>query len=157
MQLDLFVDNRRIILGNLADEHLRDLELDEAAGIYDRILAEWPDDSAIAAARRALDVWRERIQRFHSSPGGIDGMHALYANLAEPAPSSLRSGVRSFIIVFNSNPPLNCYSSCPAFTWAASCWKRAGLPRLRHGSPLPWIPGYPGRDASWPILVTPCS
>ncbi len=98
MQLDLFVDNRRIILGNLADEHLRDLELDEAAGIYDRILAEWPDDSAIAAARRALDVWRERIQRFHSSPGGIDGMHALYANLAEPAPSSLRSGVRSFII-----------------------------------------------------------
>jgi hypothetical protein len=30
MQLDLFLDNRRTILNNLADEHLRKLDLEEA-------------------------------------------------------------------------------------------------------------------------------
>lgn len=105
MQLDLFLDNRRTILGNLADEHLRNLELDEAAGIYDRILGEWPDDSAIASARRALDVWRERLQRFQSSSGGIDGIHSLYGNLAEPVSSSLKSGIRSFIIDWLQSQP----------------------------------------------------
>jgi len=83
MQLDLFVDNCHTILGNLADEHLRDLELDEAAGIYDRILGEWPDDSAIASVRRALDVWSERIQHFHYSSGGIDGIHAMFGRYME--------------------------------------------------------------------------
>ncbi len=98
MQLDLFLDNRRIILGNLADEHLRNLELDEAAGLYDRILAEWPDDATVVSARRNLESWRNRLQRFHSSPSGAERIYALFRNLNEYAPASLKAGLRSFII-----------------------------------------------------------
>jgi len=98
MQLDLFLDNRRTILNNLADEHLRNLELDEAAGFYDRILAEWPDDAAMAAALRELEIWRQRLRRFQSSLPDAERIHALYRHLDEPAPASLRAGLRSFII-----------------------------------------------------------
>jgi len=97
MQLDLFLDNRRTILNNLADEHLRSLELEEAAVLYDRILAEAPADPAAVSAKQALETWRERLRHFHSSPPGADRIHALYRNLDEPAPASLRTGFRSFI------------------------------------------------------------
>lgn len=98
MQLDLFLDNRRTILGNLADEHLHILELDEAAGLYDKILSEWPDDSAIASARPALETWRNRLQRFHSSPPGVERIYALYRSIDESVPASLKAGLRSFIM-----------------------------------------------------------
>jgi tetratricopeptide (TPR) repeat protein len=98
MQLDLFLDNRRTILNNLADEHLRKLELEEAATLYDRILAEAADDPAIVSAKQALETWRKLLQHFYSSPPGADRIYALYRNLAEPAPAPLKAGFRSFIM-----------------------------------------------------------
>jgi tetratricopeptide (TPR) repeat protein len=98
MQLDLFLDNRRTILNNLADEHLRKLELEEAAALYDRILTETPDDPAIVSAKQALETWRNRLQHFHSSPPVVDRIYDLYLRLAEPAPVSLTAGFRSFIM-----------------------------------------------------------
>jgi tetratricopeptide (TPR) repeat protein len=98
MQLDLFLDNRRTILNNLADEHLRKLELEEATALYDRILAETADDPAIVSAKQSLEDWRNRLQHFYSSPPGADRIYALYRDLDEPAPATLKAGFRSFIM-----------------------------------------------------------
>jgi tetratricopeptide (TPR) repeat protein len=98
MQLDLFLDNRRTILVNAANEHLRNLELEKAAALYDRTLTESPDDPAIISAKQAVEAWRLRLELFHSSSPGIDRIHTLYQNLAEPAPPLLRAGLRSFIM-----------------------------------------------------------
>lgn len=98
MQLDLFLDNRRTILNNLADEHLRELELEEAAALYDRILTDAPDDPAITSAKQTLETWRNRLQHFHSSPAGADPIYALYRNLTKTVPAPLRAGIRSFIM-----------------------------------------------------------
>ncbi len=98
MQLDLFLDNRRTILKNLADEHLRELELEEAAALYDRILADVPGDSAITSAKQSLETWRSLLEDFHSSPAGADPIYTLYRNLSKTVPAPLRDGIRNFII-----------------------------------------------------------
>jgi tetratricopeptide (TPR) repeat protein len=98
MQLDLFLDNRRTILVNAANEHLRNLELEQATALYDRILTEAPDDSAIISAKQAVEAWRRRVELFHSSSPGIDRICVLYQNLSEPASTFLVSGLRSLIM-----------------------------------------------------------
>ncbi|RQW86671.1 MAG: hypothetical protein EHM79_09260 [Geobacter sp.] len=98
MQLDLFLDNRRTILFNAANEHLRNLELEQASALYDKILTEAPDDPAIIFVKQTVEVWRHRLDLYHSSLPGINRIYALYQSLAEPAPPLLRSGLSSFIM-----------------------------------------------------------
>jgi len=98
MQLDLFLDNRRTILFNAANEHLRSLELEQASARYDGILTESPDDPAIIFAKQAVEVWRRRLDLYYSSLPGIDRIYSLYQSLAEPAPPLLRSCLISFIM-----------------------------------------------------------
>jgi tetratricopeptide (TPR) repeat protein len=97
-QLDLFLNNRRTILVNAANEHLRNLELEQAAALYDRLLTEAADDPAIISAKQVVEAWRRRLELFHSSSPGIDRIHSLYQSLSEPAPASLEVGVRFFIM-----------------------------------------------------------
>jgi tetratricopeptide (TPR) repeat protein len=99
MQLDLFQDNRRTILLNSAEEHLRNLELEQAVGHYGEMLAETPDDLSISAVKTAVEAWQRRLERFHSSPPGIDRIYHLYQSITESIPTALLAGLRTFIIM----------------------------------------------------------
>ena len=98
MQLDLFLDNRRTILENAADEHLRNLNLKQAIALYEQIRTQAPDDPTVSSAKSAMEAWRQRLDQFHSSTSGIGRIHRLYGHLSNPAPAALLKGVHSFII-----------------------------------------------------------
>jgi tetratricopeptide (TPR) repeat protein len=97
MQLDLFLDNRHTILVNAANEHLRNLELERAAALYDEILTETPNDPSKFSAKDAMEAWQRRLERFHSTPPGIDRIYRLYQSFTESIPATLLAGLRAFI------------------------------------------------------------
>jgi tetratricopeptide (TPR) repeat protein len=98
MQLDLFFDNRPTILFNIADEHLRKLELEQAVMVCKEILTGTPGDLNASVAKKAAETWLQRLALFNSSPPGIDRIYHLYQNLTESDPAALTYGLRAFMI-----------------------------------------------------------
>jgi tetratricopeptide (TPR) repeat protein len=98
MQLDLFLDNRHTILFNIAEVHLRNLELEQAVMFCEEILTETPGDLNAATAKKAAEAWLQRLVSFDFTPPGIDRIYHLYQNLTESDPATLTHGLRAFMI-----------------------------------------------------------
>ena len=97
-QLDLFADNRRIILLNQAHDALLCLDLAAAIASYDKIIEEHLDDSEIRAELELVITWQSHFVRFRESTCDVEQIHRLYIELAGKLPHRLRTTLLEFIV-----------------------------------------------------------
>jgi tetratricopeptide (TPR) repeat protein len=111
MQLNLFEDNNRQILLNIADEFLGELDFEQAAPIYGQLLDEHPGDQQIIALQKLATEWADRFSDPDADwrdPEQLYQFRELQKLIPHPP---LSKAVQTFIIeaVLNLPDPQNIY------------------------------------------------
>ena len=98
MQLNLFEDNNRQILLNIADEFLEELDFEQATPIYGQLLNDYPGDQQIIALQHLAAEWAARFNdpaTGWSDPDQLCQLYQLQKTITHPP---LRKAVQTFII-----------------------------------------------------------
>lgn len=96
MQLNLFEDNRKGILLNIADEFIRARDLVQAVSVYEQLLADYPGDKHSAALLKLVSEWQDSLSVMNlSDPENIRNMWLRFDSIVHPP---LRSTVLSILI-----------------------------------------------------------
>jgi hypothetical protein len=98
MQLDLFEDNNRQILLNIADEFLAELDFEQAARIYGQLQKEYPGDQQIISLQNLAIEWAARFNDEGTDWSDPEQLYQLYQLQKEITHPPLCKAVQTFII-----------------------------------------------------------
>ena len=118
MQLNLFEDNLPTVLLNSAEDFIRTREFAKAVSVYDRLLADRPDDKKVAAQRRLVAEWLDPLCEIGERPADRELLRSIWERLDTISLAALRSVVLDMLIEAMSaiTAAAQIYAS-PASTW----------------------------------------
>jgi len=113
MQLNLFDDNNRQILLNIADEFLGELDFEQATPIYGQLLNDYPGDQQIIALQHLAAEWAARFNDPATDWREPEQLHQLYQLQKTIAHTPLRNALQTFMIeaVLSLTEPQRIYSA----------------------------------------------
>ena len=152
MQLDLFEDNKPVILLNIADEFIREREFDQALSVCRQLQQEYPAERHSAALLELLDEWSRELDGLAIDPLDPEKCNSIWKRLDSISHPLLRRTVLDLLAArllalpeparLYVAPRFHCghvllESGC--YPEAADCFGAAlSVPGLERGRFLAW-------------------